>query len=152
MKSFLAALFTCVAVWAQPLQVDSANPHYFSFRGHPTVLITSGEHYGAVLNLDFNYRLYLDTLHADGLNLTRAFSGSYREVPGDFSIASNTLAPAPGRFIAPWRQRDGKFDLEQWDPKYFERLKDFVAQADARGIVVEFVLFCPLYNDSMWSV
>jgi hypothetical protein len=152
MKSFLAALFACVAACAQPLRVDSANPHYFSFRGHPTVLITSGEHYGAVLNLDFNYRLYLDTLRADGLNLTRTFSGSYREAPGDFSIASNTLAPAPGRFIAPWRQRNGKFDLEQWDPKYFERLKDFAAQAEARGIVVELVLFCPLYNDSMWSV
>jgi hypothetical protein len=152
MKSVLAALFACAAAVAQPVRLDPGNPHYFSFHGHPTVLITSGEHYGAVLNLDFNYRLYLDTLHADGLNLTRTFSGSYREVPGDFSIASNTLAPAPGRFIAPWRQRDGKFDLEQWDPKYFERLKDFVAQADARGVVVELVLFCPLYNDSMWNV
>ncbi|HEY4089036.1 MAG TPA: hypothetical protein VGM43_24070 [Bryobacteraceae bacterium] len=152
MKAFLAALFACIAAVAQPLRLDSANPHYFSFHGRPTVLITSGEHYGAVLNLDFNYRRYLDTLHADGLNLTRTFSGSYREVAGDFSIASNTLAPAPGRFIAPWRQRDGKFDLEQWDPDYFARLKDFVAQADARGVVVEMVLFCPLYNDSMWTV
>jgi hypothetical protein len=152
MKALLAALFACTAAVAQPLRLDSGNPHYFSFRGRPAVLITSGEHYGAVLNLDFNYRLYLDTLRADGLNLTRLFSGSYREVPGDFSIASNTLAPAPGRFIAPWRQRDGKFDLEQWDSKYFERLSDFVSQANARGIVVELVLFCPLYNDSMWNV
>ena len=152
MKSLLAALLACIPAVAQPLRLDSANPHYFSFHGHPTVLITSGEHYGAVLNLDFNYRLYLDTLHADELNLTRVFSGSYREVPGDFSIASNTLAPSPGRFLAPWRQRDGKFDLEQWDPAYFERLKDFVAQADARGVIVELVLFCPLYNDSMWKV
>ena len=152
MALFLTALFACLSAAAQPLRLDSGNPHYFSFHGHPAVLITSGEHYGAVLNLDFNYRRYLDTLHADGLNLTRTFSGSYREAPGDFSIASNTLAPAPGRFIAPWPQREGKFDLEQWNPKYFERLKDFVAQADARGIVVELVLFCPLYNDSMWSV
>src|SRR6185437_14036006 len=152
MKLLLPALVAAVTASAQPLSLHPENTHYFSFRGRPTVLVTSGEHYGAVLNRDFNYRLYLDTLHADGLNLTRTFSGSYREVPGDFSIASNTLAPAPGRFIAPWRQRDGKFDLEQWDPEYFERLKDFVAQADARGIVVELVLFCPLYNDSMWTV
>ncbi|HVY93705.1 MAG TPA: hypothetical protein VHA14_13180 [Bryobacteraceae bacterium] len=152
MKSLLAALFACTVALAQPIRLDSGNPHYFFFHGHPAVLITSGEHYGAVLNLDFNYRLYLDTLHADGLNLTRLFSGSYREVPGDFSIASNTLAPAPGRFIAPWLQRDGKFDLTQWDPAYFARLKDFVAQAGERGIMVEVVLFCPLYNDSMWTV
>jgi hypothetical protein len=152
MKSLVAALFICTAALAQPIRLDPANPHYFSFQGHPTVLITSGEHYGAVLNLDFNGPRYLDTLHADGLNLTRVFSGSYREVPGDFSIASNTLAPAPGRFIAPWRQRDGKFDLEQWDPAYFARLKNFVSEAGKRGIVVELVLFCPLYNDSMWNV
>jgi hypothetical protein len=48
-----------------------------SFRGKPTALVTSGEHYGAVLNLDFDYAKYLDTLSADGLNLTRTFSGSY---------------------------------------------------------------------------
>lgn len=152
MKALLVSLVACAAAVAQPLRLDSGNPHYYSFHGHPTVLITSGEHYGAVLNLDFNYRRYLDTLRADGLNLTRVFSGSYREVPGNFSIASNTLAPAPGRFIAPWLQRDGKFDLEQWDPKYFERLKDFVAQANSRGVIVELVLFCPLYEDSMWKV
>ena len=30
------------------------NPHYFEWQGKPTVLVTSGEHYGAVLNLDFD--------------------------------------------------------------------------------------------------
>jgi hypothetical protein len=101
------------------------------------VLITSGEHYGAVLNRDFDYVRYLDTLRADRLNLTRTFSGSYREVGGNFGIASNTLAPAPGKFLAPWAQQDGKFDLTKWDDAYFKRLKDFVAQAARRGIVVE---------------
>ena len=31
------------------------NPHYFLWRGKPTILVTSGEHYGALLNLDFDY-------------------------------------------------------------------------------------------------
>jgi hypothetical protein len=84
--------------------------------------------------------------------LTRTFSGSYREVAGNFAIASNTLAPAPGKFAAPWLQRDGKFDLTKWDDAYFARLKDFVAYAGRSGVVVELVLFCPLYEDSMWSV
>src|SRR6266699_4200567 len=78
------------------------NPHYFLFRGKPAVLITSGEHYGAVLNLDFDYRKYLDALAKDGLNLTRTFSGAYVEPFGAFNIASNTLAPRPERFICPW--------------------------------------------------
>ena len=65
-----------------PIQLHPANPHYFLFRGKTTVLVTSGEHYGAVLNLDIDFHRYLSTLQADGLNYTRLFGGSYVEVPG----------------------------------------------------------------------
>src|SRR2546429_2597944 len=85
----------------RPLALHPDNPHYFLFRGKPAVLITSGEHYGAVLNRDFDYLPYLDELHAHKFNLTRTFSGTYREVPGSFGIVGNTLAPAPGRFLCP---------------------------------------------------
>ena len=64
---------------AAPISLHPANPHYFLLRGKPAVLITSGEHYGAVLNLDFDYGKYLDALAADGLNYTRTFSGAYVE-------------------------------------------------------------------------
>jgi hypothetical protein len=152
MKLLLPALLAVTAAVAQPLRLHPENPHYFIYGGRPAVLITSGEHYGAVLNRDFDYARYLDTLRADHLNLTRIFSGSYREVAGNFAIANNTLAPAAEKFLAPWRQQDGKFDLTQWDDAYFARLKDFVTYAKKSGVVVEFVLFCPLYQDSMWSV
>lgn len=152
MNVLLIATLAAAPALAQPLSLHPENPHYFLFGGKPTVLVTSGEHYGAVLNRDFNFRRYLDTLQADGLNLTRTFSGSYREVPGNFKIASNTLAPAEGKFLAPWQQSGGKFDLTKWDDDYFTRLKDFVAYAAKSGVVVELVLFCPLYEDSMWSV
>jgi len=49
---------------AEPIKLHPDNPHYFLFRGKPTVLITSGEHYGAVINLDFDYRRYLKTLES----------------------------------------------------------------------------------------
>ena len=152
MRLLPAALLSAALLAAEPLRLHPENPHYFVFNGRPTVLITSGEHYGAVLNREFDYVRYLDTLAADRLNLTRVFSGSYREVPGNFKIAGNTLAPAPGKFIAPWAQRDGKFDLTKWDDAYFTRLKDFITHAGRRGIVVELVLFCPFYEDSMWNV
>jgi len=143
-----------------PLSLHPDNPHYFLFRGKPTVLITSGEHYGAVLNLDFDYRKYLDALAKDGLNNTRTFSGAYCESPGDFNIASNTLAPLPGGFICPWARSTtagyanggNTFDLNQWDEKYFARLKDFVRHAGRRGVVVEMNLFCPFYKDTMWKL
>ena len=49
-----------------PIGLHPDNPHYFLFRGRPTVLVGSTEHYGAVLNLDFDYVRYLDELHARG--------------------------------------------------------------------------------------
>jgi hypothetical protein len=144
----------------RPLALHPANPHYFLYRGKAAVLITSGEHYGAVLNLDFDYRKYLDTLAKDGLNLTRTFSGAYAEPNGAFNITSNTLAPAANRFLCPWSRSaspgyangGNKFDLMKWDGAYFERLKDFVAQAGKRGIVVEVNLFCPMYEEAQWRL
>ena len=65
----------------QPLRLSPANPHYFEYKGKPLITVTSGEHYGAVLNKDFDYRRYLDALALNGLNATRIFSGAYREVP-----------------------------------------------------------------------
>src|SRR5881394_944779 len=94
------------------LRLHPGNPHYFLFRGKPTVLITSGEHYGAVLNLDFDYTRYLDELQAHGLNHTRTWAGTYREIPGSFKITDNTLAPAPNRYLCPWARGSspGYFD------------------------------------------
>jgi hypothetical protein len=142
-----------------PLALHPDNPHYFLWRGKPAVLVSSGEHYGAVLNLDFDYVRYLDTLAADGLNHTRTFSGVYREIPASFGITDNPLAPKPNRYLCPWARSDtpgyadggNKFDLTKWDPAYFERLRDFLAQAERRGIVVELNLFCPMYNEQLWQ-
>lgn len=145
---------------ADPIQVDPENPRYFRWRGKPIAIVTSGEHYGAVVNLDFDFRRYLDTLAKDGLNGTRVWAGAYVETGGSFGINGNTLDPAPGRFICPWARSDvpgyadggNKFDLMRWDPAYFERLKQFVRHASRRGVVVEVNLFCPMYEDSMWTV
>ncbi len=158
----LAALLIWLALptAGEPISLHPDNPHYLLFRGKPTVLITSTEHYGAVLNGDFDAIPYLDELHARGLNLTRTFSGTYREVPGSFQIEKNTLAPTPDKYIAPWPRTetlgasDGgkKFDLGRWNDAYFDRLKAFVAAASDRGIVVEYVLFCPFYEENLWAV
>ena len=159
---FLTGVIATSAVSAPnsgPLQLHPDNPHYFLWRGKPTVLITAGEHYGAVMNLDFDYARYLDELKAHRFNLTRVFSGTYREVAGSFNITGNTLAPAPGRFVCPWARSattgasDGgnKFDLMKWDEGYFVRLKDFIRQAGERGVVVELVFFCTMYDDTMWE-
>jgi Cellulase (glycosyl hydrolase family 5) len=137
---------------SRSISLHPENPHYFLWRGQPTILITSGEHYGAVLNLDFDYIPYLDMLAKDGLNSTRIFTGVYSETVGNFKIVNNTLAPAPKRLICPWARSGDKFDLTKWDEHYFKRLRDFIAKASERSIVVEVNLFCPFYEDSMWGL
>lgn len=145
---------------AAPLALDPVNPHYFLFRGKPTALVTSGEHYGAVINTGFDYVRYLNELSRNHLNLTRIWVGPYREVEGSFKIASNTLAPAPGAFLPPWPRstitgvasRGERFDLRRWNVAYFARLRDFMRRASRRGIVVEVNLFCPYYEEAMWKV
>src|SRR5580700_2489655 len=123
---------------AQPIRLHPKNPHYFLYRGKAVALVTSGEHYGAVINADFDYHRYLTALAADGMNYTRLFGGSYREVPAkSFGIKRNTLAPAPGRFVAPWAISEtpgyegggNKFDLDRWNPEFFARFHDFLSAA-----------------------
>jgi len=138
----------------QALALHPDNPRYVVFGGRPTVLVGAGEHYGAVVNPDFDFQRYLATLAADGLNLTRLFVGSYVERPGDFGIEKNTLAPAPGRALVPWARSGvpgyalggNKFDLDRWDPAYFERLHAFVAAARDAGVIVEVTLFSSYYG------
>lgn len=160
MHRFLCALAMQISItaFAQPLALHPSNPHYFIYKNKPTVLITSGEHYGAILNLDFNYRRYLGELYSEGLNMTRTFSGVYCEQPGAFNIASNTLAPIANSYVTPWarsgtpgyKNGGNKFDLTKWDDKYFNRLRGFVNEAQSKNIIVEFTLFCPFYEDGMW--
>ena len=52
--AFLLILSCTIVVKGQPLELLKENPHYFSYQGKPTVIVGSGEHYGAVMNLDFD--------------------------------------------------------------------------------------------------
>lgn len=154
-----ALLLFSVQVLAQPnggssLSLLPQNPHYFRYQNKPILLVGSGEHYGAVINLDFDYKTYLQALHNDGLNITRLFTGAYLEKLGDFGIQKNTLAPKAGRLVLPWARSTvpgyalggNKFDLTKWDNAYFVRLRDFMTEAQRQGIVVEITLFSSYYG------
>ncbi|MDQ2712134.1 MAG: hypothetical protein M3Y72_22035 [Acidobacteriota bacterium] len=159
--AFWLLVFAAIGLSSAPIRLHPKNPHYFLYRNRAVALITSGEHYGAVLNGAFDYRRYLATLEAEGLNYTRLFGGSYREMPTQsFGIRRNTLAPAPGKFIAPWAKSNtpgyalggNKFDLARWDPQFFERYRDFLSEAAKRGIVVEITLFTSQYAEMQWKI
>jgi hypothetical protein len=157
--SLLIWLFFTIQNQAQPIRLHQQNPHYFEYKGKPVLLITSGEHYGAVINKDFDYQKYLHTLAEDNLNLTRIFCGTYVEHPGSFGIKNNTLAPPSDSFLAPWKRTKvegnkgggSKFDLDQWEPEYFGRLKSFLTEAARYDIIVEVTLFSSIYTDESWT-
>ena len=159
-RGFLSLLLVLLPIRAiaQPIRIHPSNPHYFEFKGRPVVLITSAEHYGAVVNKDFDYVAYFDELKSYGLNYTRIYPGAMFEPMGKF-LPGNTLGPKPQSLIVPWARSKipgyllcgNKFDLDQWDPQYFARLRDFIAKAAERDIVVEICFFNAQYSDT-WPI
>lgn len=135
------------------LRLYPDNPRYLEYQGEPILLITSAEHYGAVVNMDFDFISYLETLEKEGFNYTRIFGGTYIEpVNNIFGIQRNTLAPLPGRFIAPWVKTEEGYDLEQFNPGFFQRLSAFLEEAARRGIIVELTLFTSIYAENAWAL
>jgi len=130
------------------------NSNYFQYKGKPTILVTSAEHYGAVMNTAFDYPKYLVTLKDAGLNYTRIFIGPYSEI-GDniFSISNNTMNPEPKNWLVPWVKdaESQKYDLTQWNDAFFERLKAYITAASEKDIIVEVTLFTSYYTDRQWN-
>ena len=141
----------------QPLRAHPQNPHILEFRGEPTVLRTFAEHYSAVINEDFDFLPYLDSLQKDGINLTRVFLAGFRVDEGAPTL--DPLGPTADRFLQPWPRADEgdnaldgllKWDFTRWNEAYFDRLRNFLDACSERGIVVELVFFCTFYNELQW--
>lgn len=143
---------------AAPIQIHPDNPKYFLFRGEPLVLLTATEHYGAVQNRRFDYRKYLEDAADKKITLTRLFL-LFRELQSARNPYSSLKIESPD-YVAPWVRTgpgdamDGEpvYDLDQWNPEYFERLHGFLELASKKGIIVELVLFSNTYADNVWSL
>jgi hypothetical protein len=158
----LTALFaTALFLHAQPpeaIRIHPENPRYFLFRGKPLVLITASEHYGSVINRPFDFNKYLEDAALHGMTLTRTFL-LFRELQGARNPSSpckpespDYIAPFPR--VGPQKALDGEpiYDLDQWNPEYFDRLHRFLDAASKRGIVVELTVFSNTYGDNVWAL
>jgi len=130
------------------------------------VLITATEHYGAVINRNFDYVAYLDDAAEKRQTLSRCFL-LFRELQV-FDPATQVkpinphspCKPLPGEYVSPWLRSgpgfatDGypKFDLDRWNPEYFERLHGFLAAAQERDVIIELTLFSSTYSDAVWGL
>jgi Protein of unknown function (DUF4038) len=153
-------LLTAASVRSQ-VAVSPANPHYLCYKNKPLVLLSSDHHYGAVIDLDFDYVKYLDFLSLYGMNLTRIYPGGMFEPPDKYQ-PGNPLGPRRGRQLLPWAKSDEsganqlleesgkqsyKYDLDRWNPEYFARLKAFLKLARGKDIIVEIPFFNGMYAD-----
>ena len=136
------------------VRISERNPHYFEYGGKDILLLTSAEHYGAVVNKAFDYRRYLDALAAFGMNYTRIYPGAF--ILPTNAIRKNDILSPGANLIAPWARSDApgyvgggnKFDLDRWDPAFFERLDDFLNYARDKGVIVEICFFNCQYDNS----
>jgi uncharacterized protein DUF4038 len=136
------------------LRVLEANPRYFADAAGKAVYLTGshvwwslvGDHSWKVQPCenpveDFDFSAYLDRLEGYGHNFVRLWT---LEVPTWAECGTTvTVGPLPWLRTGPGEAVGGgpKFDLDQPDPAYFDRLRDRVEAAAKRGIYVSVMLF-----------
>ncbi len=136
---------------AGPLRVNEENPRYFTDGskgpdGSLRVVYLTGSHHwnnfqdsaklGKPLTEKFDYDGYLERLVRLHHNYIRMWSWEVGENDSYYD-------PAPWVRTGPGTAGDGqpRFDLRQFNPEYFARLRSRVATAGDRGIYVGVMLF-----------
>lgn len=140
------------------IHIHPKNPKIFEFRGKQRVLLTATEHYGSVMNRPFRFERYLADAAEKKITLTRLFT-LFREQQSA-SNPYSTCKPESPDYIAPFmrvgpgKALDGQpqYDLDQWNPEFFERLHRFLELASGYGIIVEVILLSNTYADSVWAL
>ena len=143
---------------SQPIRIHPHNPKIFEYQGKPLMLVTATEHYGSVLNRRFDFARYLTDAAEKKMTLTRLFV-LFRELQSAVNPYSpckpestDYLAPFPR--TGPGAALDGqpKYDLDRWNPEFFDRLHRFLSLAEGYGIIVEVTLLSNTYGDSIWAL
>jgi hypothetical protein len=143
-----------------PLTVSAANPRYFTPAtgdiADPKAVYLTGSHIWNNLHDGmgpgqgcaetperFDYHAYLDFLVEHGHNFIRLWRWEQfksQAAGGDFHLC---MTPQPWPRTGPGAAKDGKprFDLDQFDEAFFDRLRDRVVAAGQRGIYVAVMFF-----------
>jgi hypothetical protein len=139
-----------------PLQVSPANPRYFTDGSGKAIYLTGlhtwsnfQDNGGSDPPPEFNYTLYLDFLQSNHHNFFRLWTWEQARWTLETSDDNYWFYPAtPYLRTGPGTALDGKpkFDLNQFDQAYFDRMRSRVQEAGERGIYVSIMLF------NGWSV
>jgi hypothetical protein len=144
-----------------PLRVHPDNPRYFTdgtkAQGDSlrAVYLTGAHTWNNLVDMGradppeaFDFEAYLDFLERHHHNFVRlwAWDSTVWDTRANGTLGKDFVhhvAPLPWRRTGPGNAADGKprFDLTQFDPRYFERLRSRVEAAGKRGIYVSVMLF-----------
>jgi hypothetical protein len=138
-----------------PLRVHPNNPRYFADVNGRAILLVGSHMWNNLVDMGrsdppeaFDFAAYLDFLERYDHNFIRLWTWdsttwdtrANRGLGKDFV---HVVSPHPWRRVGPDKALDGKpkFDLMQFEPDYFERLRSRVSAAGRRGIYVSVMLF-----------
>ncbi len=139
-----------------PLKPHPTNPRYFTDVSGKAVYLTGSHVWNNLPDIGpsdpppaFDFDAYLDFLRRHNHNFIRLWrleevAWDTRLQPNDVDQAAmNNVAPHPWKRTGPGNALDGKpkFNLEEFDPAYFERLRSRVSAAGDRSIYVSVMLF-----------
>jgi len=135
-----------------PLQVSSVNPRYFEDADGNIVYLTGSHTWSNLVdtwNSDppvlFDFTAYLNWLKKYNHNFIRLWTWElFKEIPEDDSPdKTNSIYPQPWKRTGPGIAPDGKpkFNLEEFNEDYFDRLRTRVDSAQSRGMYVSVMLF-----------
>lgn len=105
----------------------SENPRYWSYEGKPVLLVGASDDDNLFQWRAEDLTAQLDRLQEAGGNLVR-----------------NTMSDRKdnGFEIYPYREiASGKYDLDQWNPEYWQRFEYFLAETAKRKIIVQIELW-----------
>lgn len=138
-----------------PLRVSARNPRYFCDQEGRERLLVGSHTWNSLVDMGrndppqvFDFGAYLDFLDRHGHNFIRLWTWDSttwdtRANGKQGKQFEHRVAPSPWLRSGPGVALDGKpkFDLQRFNPEFFERLRERVSVAGRRGIYVSVMLF-----------
>lgn len=145
------------------LRQNPVNGRYFTDESGKAVFLTGSHTWATIQELkidgqgeeaNFDYETFLDMLEENGHNFSRYWQWGYTEF-APWTDEKIIFEPLAYERTGPGIAGDGKpkFDLDKFNEKYFDRLRERVIMAGQRGIYVSMQFFdgwCQRYRKE-WS-
>lgn len=134
------------------ISIYNRNTFYFQdAKGKPVILI--GDYsWDTFSNVNFDYVRMFDSLKARGLDFTRVWL--WKQYTWDSADRAPNICPY--RREGPGVANDGKpkYNLDKYDPAFFDRLKHMCEAAQKRGIYLQLILLDTwmLKHDYLWRL